>query len=80
MDAAAFKELLLESFPKLKDGGGYQLLKGLPNSRNLEILSLVVHTSPGLLKQRVGNSRTYIRPIQKDLDLTPIEESIDAVS
>lgn len=80
MDASAFKELLLESFPKLKDGGGYQLLKGLPNSRNLEVLSLVVHTSPGLLKQRVGNSRTYIRPIQKDLDLTPIEESIDAVS
>lgn len=73
IDAAVFKELLLEAFPKLKDGGGYQLLKGLPNSRNLEVLSLAVHTSPSLLK-RVGNSRTYIRPIQKDLDLTPIEE------
>lgn len=80
MNATAFKELLFDLFSRLKQGGGYQLLKGLPNSRNLEVLSLIVHTSPSLLKQRVGNSRTYIRPIQKDLDLTPIEESIDAVS
>ena len=69
----------MESFPKLKDGGGYQLLKGIPNTRDLEVLSVAVHTSPSLLKQRVGNSRTYIRPIQKDLDLTPIEDAVDAV-
>lgn len=79
MNATEFKGLLLESFPRLKDGGGYQLMKGLPNSRNLEVLSMAVHTSPNLLKQRVGNSRTYIRPIQKDLDLTPVEDSVDAV-
>ena len=79
MNATDFKGVLLESFPKLKDGGGYQLLKGVPNSRTLEVLSLSVHTSPSLLKQRVGNSRTYIRPIQKDLDLSPIEDTIDAV-
>ena len=72
--AAEFKGLLLETFPKLKDGGGYQLFKGLPNSRNLEVLSLAVHTSPSLLRQCVGDSRTYIRPIQKDLDLTSTED------
>ena len=79
MSASDFKGLLMESFPKLKDGGGYQLLKGIPNTRDLEVLSVAVHTSPSLLKQRVGNSRTYIRPIQKDLDLTPIEDAVDAV-
>ena len=35
---------------------------------------MAVHVSPSLLKQRVGKSRTYIRPIQKDLDLTPLDE------
>ena len=29
IDAAAFWELLLETFPKLKDGGGYHFLKRL---------------------------------------------------
>ena len=39
-----------------------------------------VHTSPALLKQRVGTARTYIRPLQADLDVTPQEEAqIDAV-
>lgn len=56
IDGATFKELLLESFSRLREGGGYQLLKGLSNSRNLEVLSLAVHTSPKMLKQCVGNS------------------------
>ena len=65
-----FKELLYDQFPPLREGGGYQLLKCLPNSRVMEVLSPNVHASPALLKQRVGTSRTYIRPLQKDLDLT----------
>ena len=47
------------------------LLKGLPNSRFMEVVSMNVHTYPALLKQRVGKSRTYIRPLQADLDVTP---------
>ena len=34
-----------------------------------------VHKSPHILKQRVGTSRTYVRPLQRDLDLTPENES-----
>ena len=79
IDATSFKELILSTFPKLRDGGGFQLLKCLPNSRRLEVLSVAVHTAPGLLKQRVGSSRTYICPIQKDLDLSPVED-VNAVS
>lgn len=37
-------------------------------------------TSPAILKQRVGTSRTYIRPVQRDLDLKPIEDMSDVVS
>ena len=69
-----FRELLYEYFPRLRDGGGYQLLKGLPNSRSMEVLSMNVHSSPVLLKQCVGTSRTYIRPLQADLDVTPQDE------
>lgn len=41
---------------------------------------MATHTSPALLKQRVGTSRTYIRPLQRDLDLDPIEDKSDVVS
>ena len=75
-----FRNLLLEHYPRLKKGGGFQLLKSLPNSRTMEVLSMAVHTSPALLKQRVGASRTYICPVQRDLDLTAVEGTPDAVS
>ena len=80
LDASAdeFKEILLNTFPRLREGSGYQLLKCMPNSRRLEVLSSVVYSSPGALKQRVGTSRTYIRPIQRDLDLEPCEEEVDS--
>ena len=74
-----FRALVLDHFPRLKDGGGFQLLKCVPNSRTLEKLSMAVHTSLALLKQRVGSSRTYIHPLQRDLDLTAVEESQEMV-
>ena len=75
-----FKEHIFASFPQLREGGGFRLLKCLPNSRTLEVLSMAVHASPSLLKQRVGKSRTYIRPIQQDLDLTLLDEPPIGVS
>lgn len=75
LDAEGFKEVIINHFPKLKDGGGYQFCRCLQNSRRLEPLSVLAHSSPSLLKQRVGNARTYIRPLQKDLDLSPMTES-----
>ena len=61
IDSGAFKEILLDSFPKLRDGGGFQMLKCLPNSRKLDLQQF--YSSPGSLKERVGNARTYLRPI-----------------
>ena len=55
-------------------------IKGLPNSQSMEVLSMAVHTSPNILKQRVGVSRTYVRPVQRDLDLTPIDDVTETVS
>lgn len=80
ISADEFKEVLFEAFPKLRDAGGYQICKCVPNSRKLEPLSTRVLASPLLLRQRIGNSRAYIVPLQKDLDLTLTETPGSCVS
>ena len=49
-------------------------MKCVANSRSLAALSSTTLSLPSMLKSRVGNSRTYIRPIQRNLDLIPIME------
>ena len=66
------KEILYTEFPKLRGSGGYQLCKCIPNSRNLEEISAVSYSSVAMLKERVGNARTYIRPLQRDLDMEAV--------
>lgn len=68
-DANVFCEGFISQYPKLKDGGGYLLCKCKPNSRELEPLSAAVLSSPRSLQGCGGNSRTYVRPLQCDLDL-----------
>ncbi len=69
IDAEQFKDILYESFPKLCDGGGFQLCRCIPNTRQLEPLTALAHSSPAVLKERVGNARTYVLPLQRDLDM-----------
>ena len=80
LTAEEFKDVLLQAFPQLCEGGGYQLCKCIPNSRKLEPLPHRVMASPLMLRQRSGVSRTYIVPIQKDLDLTPTDCADSSVS
>ena len=63
MNAEEFRSTIFEVYPQLKNGGGYEFLKCIPNSRRLESLSGLVMQSPMMLKQRVGSARTYIRPL-----------------
>lgn len=80
LDVHQFRDLLYGVYSKLRDGGGFQLCRCLPNTRELEPLSKHVLSSPRLLKERVGNTRTYIVPLQKDLDLTPSLTAPDEVT
>lgn len=75
-----FRELLYTHFTQLKEGGGFQLLKRRSNSCNLEVLSMAAHGSLKLLKERVGKGRVYIRPVQQDLDLSPLSVPPSGVS
>ena len=52
LDPKEFRDLILETFPKLRDGGGYQFYRCKPNSRELEPLSRHVLSSPRLQLNR----------------------------
>ena len=51
-----FKDILLQTVPKLKEGGGFELCKCKPNTRSLEPLPMSFMVSPRVLKQS-GNSK-----------------------
>lgn len=72
IDAEEMCDIIYSAFPKLKEGGGFKFCRCIPNSRKLEALSDIAHSSPYHLEERVGNSRTYVRPIQRDLDLSEV--------
>lgn len=75
-----FHHLLLAIYPKLDEGGGYELLRCRPQSRDLLLIGPRVSRSPKLLKRRVGNGKVYIRPIQRDLSLEEVAfEEVDGV-
>ena len=80
MNAEEFWSSLFEVYPQLKKGGGYQFLKCIPNSRRLQPLSALVMQSPMMLKERAGSARTYIRPLQRNLDTTPVKQIDKIVS
>ncbi len=75
-----FKAVIYKAFPPLEISGGFQFLKCVPNTRKLELLSVIVHSSVSHLKLCVGYARTYIRPVQRDLDLTPVVDTVEGVS
>ncbi len=80
ISADEFRDILMKQFPKLKDGGGFIFAKCRSNSKVLEPLPSLCVTSPRILRDRVGNVRTYIIPLQKTLDLIGSNECQSPVS
>ena len=67
-----FWDCIISAYPKLAGCGGFELLRCMANSRDLEVLSQNISQSAKLLKTVVGNGRVFIRTLQKDLDLKPV--------
>ena len=67
-----FHLLLLTTYPKLDSGGGFELLRCKPQSRDLLLIGPRISNSPRLLKRQVGNGKVYMRPIQRDLSLEEV--------
>ena len=76
-----FYETLYESFPRLRKAGGFELLRCLPSTRDLEIIPSPVSQSPRLLRSRMSTARVYIRPIQRNLDIDKVDllEDIEVI-
>ena len=70
-----FQEMIVSNFSKLSDGGGFNLLRCIPNTKHLDVISPSVAMNAKLLKAAIGNGQVYVRPIQKILDLS-IDEAI----
>ena len=69
-DAWEFHDEILRKFPKLTDGGGYELLRTCGNSRELHVIpppSGGYTTS--YVKSVANQAKLYVRPLQKDLSL-----------
>ena len=77
VNAERFRDILYQNFPPLRQAGVFKCANISPTR---EVLSKFAHSSPESLKHRVGNARTYIRPLQKDLDLSVIFDIPDGVS
>lgn len=71
-----FRQKIFQTFPKLDGCGGFELMRCIANSKNLEVIPSNVSHSPSLLKSVIGNSKVYLRPIQDDLDITPISRDV----
>ena len=80
-DNVEFHNTIMSSFPPLSDGGGYELLRTKQDTNR--VLCVIPPPSGGYtveyLKNMVSQAKIYIRPIQKDLPMSPIEDSDDEV-
>lgn len=68
-------EKLFLTFPKLRKAGGFEMMRCCSNTRVLETIAPCTLQSPRTMHEHVGRSKVYIRPIQKDLDITPVVDS-----
>lgn len=68
-------EKLFLTFPKLREAGGFEMMRCCSNTRVLETIAPSALQSPCATPERIGRSKVYIRPIQKDLDTTPVVDS-----
>ena len=71
---------LMQVFPKLQQGGGFELLKiaGTTRSRNLQVLpcpsngyTIAYLKDPSTM---IGQAAIYIRPLQQDLPLDHVHK------
>ena len=76
--AVELQDELVREYPKLANGGGYELLRA-PESGSRELVVIEMpHDgySVEYLQAVVKAAKIYIRPLQRDLDVTPIVKEV----
>ena len=71
---------LMSQFPKLSEGGGFELLRVNDRGGATRKLELINPPESGydvmFLKAVVQQAKIYIRPLQKDLSCSPSKEEV----
>lgn len=69
---------LFREFPKLASGGGYELLRAPEAGRRELVVTDMPHDgySVECLQAVVKSAKLYIRPLQRDLDMSPLMKEV----
>lgn len=78
MNNCNLQKILVGVFPKLKSAGGFELMRCIQNTRDLEVIPTRISGCARLLKCQVGNGKIYIRPIQRNLSLELEEDNLES--
>ena len=65
-----FRKIIVENFPLLSNAGGFEFLRCIPNTKQLEPFSELAQTNPQILQERSHKGKVFIRPVQEDLMAT----------
>ena len=80
-DAEDIRYELYSHFPKLEEGGGFELLRAQEGGGKL--LNVIPFPQTGYsvsyLKTVVHSAKVYIRPLQKNLSLEPTNDEVGSV-
>ena len=75
-----FREFILTAYPKLRQGGGFELLRiaGTTRSRNLNLIPCPNegYNVKYLKDSQIGHAVLFIRPLQRSLNLEPVSSSL----
>lgn len=78
-DSSDVHSAIVCAFPKLREAGGYDLLR--INEKNRTVLQYIPPLPEGYtvsyLKEAVKQAKVYIRPLQKSLTLNPVPAHSD---
>ena len=71
--AQEFRDELHQEYPKLMDGGGFELLRVMEGGgKDLEVIQIPeAGYTPEYLKAVIHHAKIFIRPLQKALDVQP---------
>ena len=79
-DAKQFQKQIYDEFPKLKEGGGYELLTAGEGADSKSLVLIPMPSSKGYtteyLKAVVSCAKIYIRPLQRPISTTPVSNDV----
>ena len=64
---SSLRGIIMDNFPSLREAGGFDFLRCIPNTKRLEAFSEVAQTNPHILQERAQKGKVFVRPVQKDL-------------